>query len=233
MLLTILILYVYIYKKEGLKIKKLVILMLSIVFFGSWMNLYRSGYAMNSDLLKTFIHFFEDQGVSLLVLIHYIDFKDQFTNNGVSFIFAPIIDFLLSIKHSNIHMQTEEGIRVYKNLALQLSYFLNKELFLKGYGIGGNFLAEFYEFLNLRLFGVAIWSFFSGYFIPKLFEILKKTKIGLIFLFLNLGYITYISRSCLFRFDYSFTTRICFLYILFNLFKCFLFTFLLKKEKLK
>lgn len=222
MMIAIIIFKAYIYKTSKLKIKKIVIMIIGIVIFGSWINLNRSGYSyLKFDFLKNLYNFLRDQGVSLLVLSHFIEYKDQIGNNGVPFIIAPFVDTIQSFFYKDIYDQgqTENYVKICKGIGTHISYFLNRDLYLKGQGVGGNFLAEFYEFLNLKLIGVMFWSFFMGYYIPKIFDFLKKKKIRLIFLFLSLSYIIYIPRSSLFRLDYFFIIRIYCMYFIIILLK--------------
>lgn len=228
MLLTVIILKAYLYPRKKISIKNIVFLSGFSVLFGYIVNLYRSGYEiLKFDLIKICSEFLRDQGISLLVLMQFLDFSNEVKNNGIPFLLAPIADFFLSIKYKEIYSigQSEEYIKIVKGIGSQLSYVLNKELYLKGQGVGGNFLAEFYEFCGLKDLAVILLSILLGIFIPFLFEKLKKTKIGIILLFLNLGFIIYIPRSSIFRLDYSLTIRIILLYYTYLLFEK-----MLKKE---
>lgn len=218
MLLTIIILNSYLYEEKKLKVKNILFLGGFIVCFGYVINLFRSGYKVKEfNLYNIIINFLRDQGISVLVLSHVIDFKESFNNNGVPFLIAPIVDFWLELTQKEIYKlgQTVEYVKKFKGMPTQLSYFLNDKLYLGGQGVGGNFLAEFYEFLDMKDLGVIIFSFLLGVSIPYFFEKLKRTKLGIIFLFLNLGYIIYIPRSSLLRLDYNLMLRFYGLYFIY------------------
>lgn len=96
--------------------------------------------------------FLYGQGVSVILIGFYKDFKEKIPNK--QYLFSPIIDIISQIKNYKIYSlgQSDKLIEVSSDFGQNMSYFLNKEIYLEGMGLGSNYMAELLTFLGINFF---------------------------------------------------------------------------------
>lgn len=160
---VIMTVYSYFY---GLKLSfKLLIIGGVTVIFSQLISYDRSG-EVGGGILKGFYDFFYEQGSSVNVIGFNLLYKDLFSTDSVYNLFSPLYDGFKYIIDSQ--MRNGQSLYVAMNsfsLAAQLSYAMNSDYYLKGFGVGSNFIAEVYNFLGNA--GVSIIGFVIGYFGAK------------------------------------------------------------------
>lgn len=107
------------------------------------------------------IDFLYGQSVSILVLGYMIEFNKEFINEDYPYILHKF--YMLFNKWEG---QSQETIDILNSLSDELAYFLNKNIYLNGGGIGSSFLGDFYD---LGFFGYIFSCFITGMLI-YLFE---------------------------------------------------------------
>lgn len=117
--------------------------------------------------LKGMGGFIEGQSVSIYVFGHMIHYKEQFINERHPYVFDKVVNLFTPWTGQN-----EKTIREHNAFSDQMSYFLNKQGYLRGGGVGGSFLAELYD---LGKFGFLLGAFVIGTSI-FLFEYFFKTN---------------------------------------------------------
>ena len=180
----------YYAKVYGIKIKMKTMgkLVGFTVIFSQLLVSVRSKKVFSLDLINTVYNFLFSQGVSYLVLGYTIDFKSRIVGQGpYPYIFQGIFGF---------KPQSLETLTATNSLADKLTYLLNPSAYLKGEGIGSNYIAEMYDLGYLWiiiisvLLGISIVKYekyvvknrflllTSYYFIPNLFYIPRGSFFG-------------------------------------------------------
>lgn len=113
--------------------------------------------------------------MSFLVLSINIENKESFLKPLHRQILAPIIDQIQRIRNPELFfVHSKKLIEVSDNINYHLSYLYIPKDFLRGAGIGSNYLAEID---NLReIVAIIIFGIMREYFIPKFEENFLSTK---------------------------------------------------------
>lgn len=162
-LLFIIYLYIKIY---SIKINfrfylKYGVIILLILFFIFFIEAYRGN---NSITNLKIIERLNSYSSNLDIITLYLDFQDKGLKK-FNYFFAPVIDGVNNILHYSVFKSgyTEVYLKYRHELQIQLSAFLNKSLYLKGYGLGGNYLADIYS--TFGIIGIFMVNFIIGYFL--------------------------------------------------------------------
>lgn len=180
----------YYAKVYGIKIKMKTMTKLVgfTVIFSQLLVSVRSKKIFSLDLINSVYNFLFSQGVSYLVLGYTINFKSRIVGYGpYPYIFQGIFGF---------KPQSPETLVTTNSLADRLTYMLNPSAYLKGEGIGSNYIAEMYDMGYLWiiiisiLLGITIMKYekyvvknrflllVSYYFVPNLFYIPRGSFFG-------------------------------------------------------
>ena len=171
-----------------IKAKTMVKLVGFTVIFSQILVSIRSKKIFSLDLINTIYNFLFSQGVSYLVLGYTINFKHNIVGHGS---YPYILQGLLGFQPQSL-----ETLETTNSLADRLTYYLNSGAYLKGEGIGSNYIAEMYDLgyiwliIISILLGIAIIKYekyvvknrflllTSYYFIPNLFYIPRGSFFG-------------------------------------------------------
>ena len=159
-----------------------------VIIFSQILVSVRSRKVFSMDLINSVYNFLFSQGVSYLVLGYTIDFKERIVGAGnYPYIFQGIFGF---------KPQSLETLNTTNSLADRTTYLLNPSAYLKGEGIGSNYIAEMYDLGYLWiiiisvLLGIVIVKYekyvvknrflllVSYYFVPNLFYIPRGSFFG-------------------------------------------------------
>lgn len=153
-ILSILFILWYYYKvfDVNFKIKNVLYLLLFVILFSQSMSAIRSSQDILSDTNPVYSFFYE-QGNSILVLGHMVNYKDEFVNTGPPYLWGGF-NFISG-------PNTIEHLKRTNSLASELTYFLSPRSYLNGYGIGSSILGELYDLgiLGMLIIGFALGSF--------------------------------------------------------------------------
>lgn len=176
-LLFIIWYYVKAYKPKIRYFDLFKILGFSLVFSQILVS-FREKKLFSLKLITSIENFFFSQGVSYLVLGYTIDLKEILVNK------LYIIQGIFGFKP-----QGQEALNTTNSLPDVLTYLLDPKAYIKGEGIGSNFIAEAYF---LGYFGLIILCILLGYFII-IYEIKLGKNVALtmlsVYLIPNLFYI--------------------------------------------
>ena len=171
-----------------IKLKTMVKLASFTVIFSQILVSVRSKKVFSLDLVNSIYNFLFSQGVSYLVLGYTINFKSIIVGQGS---YPYILQGIFGFKP-----QSMETLSTTNSIADKLTYFLNPVVYLKGEGIGSNYIAEMYDLGYLWLIiisillGITIMKYekyvvknrflllTSYYFIPNLFYIPRGSFFG-------------------------------------------------------
>jgi oligosaccharide repeat unit polymerase len=180
----------YYYKVYGTKIRLGTIIKLGAftMVFSQILVSVRSKKVFSLDLINGIFDFLHSQGVSYLVLGYLIQFKSYINESETyPYILQGIFGFA---------PQSMETLKNTNSLADRLTYYLNPGAYLRGEGIGSNYIAEFYDLGYIWLIicsvilGYVIIKYeksaarnrymllLSAYFIPNLFYIPRGSFFG-------------------------------------------------------
>ena len=151
-ILSVLFVLWYYYKVFDLKfkIKNILYLLTFVVIFSQSVSAIR---VKDEKLLQNnpLYSFFYEQGNSVLVLGHMVNYKDEFVNTGPPYIWGGL--------NFRSGQNTIEHLKRTNSLASELTYFLSPRSYLEGYGIGSSILGELYD---LGILGMLIIAFALG-----------------------------------------------------------------------
>lgn len=177
--------YIILYNVK-LKIKlKYLFLGLSMVVFLQKISKLRVNIDMNLSILESIKEFISDQGTSLLILGFNFEQLHNYKIELYRFFFAPILDLFVYLKYPELFKNQNLTILTkISNLSMHLSNSLNQEYYKKGFGVGGNYIAEIYNLGGLWL--VFFMGIIVGYITLNFASFIKKSRknilIGIIFL---------------------------------------------------
>lgn len=179
----------YYTKVYGIKIKMKTMLKLFsfVMIFSQILVSFRSKKIFSFDLIKGIYDFLFSQGVSYLVLGYTIDLKEKIVGVGK---YPYILQGIFGFKPQSIETLTETN-----SLADKLTYTLNPIAYLKGEGIGSNYIAELYDLGYIYLIIVSI---LLGIIIIKYESIMKKNRYLLITSYYFIPNLFYIPRGSFF-----------------------------------
>ena len=179
----------YYAKVYGIKIKMKTMgkLVGFTVIFSQLLVSVRSKKVFSLDLINTVYNFLFSQGVSYLVLGYTIDFKSRIVGQGpYPYVFQGIFGF---------KPQSLETLTTTNSLADKLTYLLNPTAYLKGEGIGSNYIAEMYD---LGYLWIIIISVLLGIFIVKYEKYVVKNRFLLLTSYYFIPNLFYIPRGSFF-----------------------------------
>ncbi len=180
----------YYAKVYGVKIKTSTMFKLGTftILFSQILVSFRSKKVFSLDLINSVYHFLHSQGVSYLVLGYTVSMKEKIVGLGsYPYIFQGIFGF---------KPQSMETLVTTNSLADKITYLLDPKAYLRGEGIGSNYIAELYDLgiiwliIVSILLGIAIIKYekyvirsrflliTSYYFIPNLFYIPRGSFFG-------------------------------------------------------
>ncbi len=179
----------YYYKVYGTKIKFSTILKLGTftMIFSQILVSVRSKKIFSLDLINGIFNFLHSQGVSYLVLGYMIDFKSYILENRT---YPYILQGLFGFAPQSL-----ETLRNTNSLADRLTYHLNPSAYIRGEGIGSNYIAEFYDLGYLWLI---LGSIFLGYIIIKYEKYVTKSRFLLLTSIYFIPNLFYIPRGSFF-----------------------------------
>ena len=179
----------YYAKVYGVKIKAKTMAKLIgfTVLFSQILVSVRSKKVFSLDLINTVYNFLFSQGVSYLVLGYTIDFKSEIVGQGpYPYIFQGIFGF---------KPQSLDTLVMTNSIADKLTYLLNPVAYLKGEGIGSNYIAEMYD---LGYIWIIIISVLLGFMIIKYEKYVVKNRFLLLTSYYFIPNLFYIPRGSFF-----------------------------------
>ena len=185
-LLFIMWYYTKVYRIK-IKLKTMVKLISFTVIFSQVLVSVRSKKIFSLDLINSIYNFLFSQGVSYLVLGYTINFKDRIVGQGpYPYIFQGIFGF---------KPQSMETLVTTNSIADKLTYFLNSRAYLKGEGIGSNYIAEMYD---MGYFWIIVISLLLGFTIVKYERYVVKNRFLLLTSYYFIPNLFYIPRGSFF-----------------------------------
>lgn len=167
--------YIILYKKQ-IKILFISIYMFPLVIGLQFISNLRSANYLNNTFFYNIIKFFQEQGGSVGVIGLNFIYRIDYIINYRWMIFSPIVDHLKSIGESmSLRSQSLEALMRTTNLSAHLSYAINKKYYLLGYGVGGNYLAELYNFGGY--FCIFFVNIVLAYFLLKIQKNILKSRL--------------------------------------------------------
>ncbi|WP_371860792.1 O-antigen polysaccharide polymerase Wzy [Vibrio sagamiensis] len=201
--------YIYynFYSNRTPKITTLLLLVCVLISLLLFIQFYRQGWHFDLKNGNLVSYFFTSQSNSFYILPFTINNLEYFTSNFS--VFSPLSPKALIFRSQNIERLNEIGL-----LGDVISYkILGEELFNKGMGLGGNFVAELYQsgiFITLLL--ASGLGGFLAYFQNRVISSRYLILISIVIV----SNMAYISRSSLFRnFNLLFILTFLFLILLF------------------
>ena len=179
----------YYYKVYGTKIKFGTVIKLGVftMVFSQILVSVRSKKVFSLDLINGIFDFLHSQGVSYLVLGYLIQFKDYIHESKT---YPYILQGLFGFAP-----QSAETLNTTNSLADRLTYYLNPGAYLRGEGIGSNYIAEFYD---LGYVWLIIGSILLGYIIIKYEKYVTKSRYMLLVSAYFIPNLFYIPRGSFF-----------------------------------
>ena len=201
--------YIYynFYSNRTPKIATLLLLVCALISLLLFVQFYRQGWHFDLKNGNLVSYFFTSQSNSFYILPFTINNLEYFTSNFS--VFSPLSPKALIFRSQNIERLNEIGL-----LGDVISYkILGEELFNKGMGLGGNFVAELYQsgiFITLLL--ASGLGGFLAYFQNRVISSRYLILISIVIV----SNMAYISRSSLFRnFNLLFILTFLFVILLF------------------
>ncbi|MGL5117733.1 MAG: O-antigen polysaccharide polymerase Wzy, partial [Plesiomonas shigelloides] len=201
---VLLIIYIYfeIYEKK-LNLKKALIALVTLLFLASLIGDLRSKQKFS---LENFKNIAITQTITYTIIGQSIDEEKNLSNfNFYSSLYEPL-EYWKGLLLNNLDMKRTKDLKT-KVLADNLAYNLNPKLYLEGFGLGTNPIAE----VNLKYgeIGVFIAFILMGIFIEK-FIIYSEKGIIQKFIFLSiLPYLFLLGRNSYFFIDLTKIIKIC------------------------
>ncbi len=151
----------YVPKDRDINIKIISIVGVLFIILSQAIFAIRLGYSFNlGDISKNFIHFFSQQGTSILVPFNMIYYKNDFIREGLPYVLDPLLH-LGTMSFS----QTEESLHNLNSLAHHISYYINPHKYLNGEGMGSSYIGLLYDLpLIFELFSYIFIGYFIAYF---------------------------------------------------------------------
>ena len=175
-----------------------IILFLVLIIIGTFR--YKGGKEIESYSILDFIY---KQGVSVQVVSYSIKYSDKIDYSLFDLIFGKIYKIsnvmIMKITGNNPDLSLFSRAHKYKIFSSYISSIVNPDLYIKGFGIGGSYIAQLFSVG--KEFGQIIVGFLLGIgysFLDKLIYSRNRIVIGIV-LFL-LPSIIYIARDNMFDF---------------------------------
>ena len=179
----------YYAKVYGIKIKAKTMAKLVgfTVLFSQILVSIRSKKVFSLDLINSVYNFLFSQGVSYLVLGYTIDLKSKIVGSGS---YPYILQGIFGFKP-----QSAEALNTTNSLADKLTYTLNPGAYMKGEGIGSNYIAEMYD---LGYIWIIVISILLGYMIIKYEKYVVRNRFLLLTSYYFIPNLFYIPRGSFF-----------------------------------
>jgi len=179
----------YYAKVYGIKIKAKTMAKLVgfTVLFSQILVSIRSKKVFSLDLINSVYNFLFSQGVSYLVLGYTIDLKSKIVGAGS---YPYILQGIFGFKP-----QSAEALNTTNSLADKLTYALNPVAYMKGEGIGSNYIAEMYD---LGYVWIIVISILLGYMIIKYEKYVVRNRFLLLTSYYFIPNLFYIPRGSFF-----------------------------------
>ncbi|CAK7019272.1 O-antigen polysaccharide polymerase Wzy [Fusobacterium varium] len=226
-LLLILTYYIILFKKQVTK--KMILIFVPLILFFQLISNMRSSINSSMSIVNSIIKFFKEQGGSVGIIGLNKLFIDKYLVNPTLMLFSPIRDYIVFLfENYDSKKQSLEVLLHTTNISAHLSYQINKEYYLLGFGVGGNYLAELYNF------GGIIFIFFInvllGYTFPNIEKNLLSSRFKL-YMMIPIIKNLYISPRASFFPVLSEIIQFFLIYCVFLLFTKFLKSIMNKKIK--
>lgn len=175
----------YIYRqytfKEKYINKKVIIIMgivgIVVIIFLSSYNVWRNKATIeNFNLINQFKQFFIDQSGSVNLISYVQKYKDQLPDTNKNYTFGILINVLLNNNEYISKTNTENTALYGNNLGATLSYLVMKSAFLRGHGLGTQYIAELY--VDFSYAGVIVYNIILGFGLSAIMNIRKENYIG-------------------------------------------------------
>ncbi|WP_158157136.1 O-antigen polysaccharide polymerase Wzy [Vibrio alginolyticus] len=184
--------YIYynFYSDRTPKITTLLLLVSALISLLLFVQFYRQGWHFDLKSGNLVSYFFTSQSNSFYILPFTINNLEHFTSQFS--VFSPLSPKALIFRSQNIERLNEIGL-----LGDVISYkILGEELFNKGMGLGGNFVAELYQSgIFITIFLASGLGWFLAYFQNRI----VSSRYLLLISVVIVSNMAYISRSSLFR----------------------------------
>lgn len=169
------------YDQKKLKWKHillLIVLAIALIVLFYMVELFRgNGRAGSISLMEIMNSFFVSTGGSDSTIANAIHYRNEFPKTGAVYFFAPLSDavtdnalirLFISVFTGKSVTSSAQGMNYlmqHDTFSHWLSYIVNPELYLSGYGMGSSYIAETY--MAFGVVGVAVFSFLLGILIKK------------------------------------------------------------------
>lgn len=199
--LLILFWFVYYINNHPIKIRYLLLFIVSMILVNNFMTFFRLGeeYKRQDQML---VRFFYQQGVSLQVLGYSIEHEEELAEYRFVNMFANtrvfIDDVIARFSGEKRDLTPKDIKEEYGYLGYWVTDIVNPDMFKQGFSNGGSYLAEYY--LIGRELGQFIGSFFIGFFTIIFVERGRRNRFGLLLLFFFLPSWIFVPRDSTFDF---------------------------------
>ena len=165
-----------------------IILAFFLVVFLGWYNTYRNGINSDLNVMELFLQFFDDQGGSVNLISYAEMYENKLPETNTNYTFSAFINLykygtigkIINTK-SYVDINNKMNMALYgNNLGATLSYIVLQNQYLKGHGIGTQYIAELY--VDFGYIGVILYNIFIGYILTKIvyFNYNNVYKFGLL-----------------------------------------------------
>ncbi len=212
--LLLVLTFYYLFYNKKISVRVISFLGISIMLFSQFI---RSIRVENAQFVENNIifEFMRQQGVSFLIPGLLIENSILLNREGVPYLFAPLIDSLNAIRYPEVFSkgQTEELLDISNYLGYELMYFLYPDGYLKGWGVGSNYLAELIGFGGIT--AVIVFHLLLFPVISKIVKLMSVRRIYIVIFIPILISLYYMPRSSLLGFKLE-PLKIILIYLLFT-----------------
>lgn len=153
----------------------IIITIIMITFLGAYNVLRNRKTIENFNPIKQFIQFFIDQSNSVDIISYAQKYEEMLPSDNNNYTFGIIINKLLNRDEYILETNTEKTALYGNNLGATLSYLTMKNSFLKGHGLGTQYIAELY--IDFSYVGVIMYNVILGYVLIGLINIKRENYI--------------------------------------------------------
>ena len=179
------------------------VILIPIIVVGlSTYNVTRNGNAIdNFNPFSSFGKFFIDQGGSVDIISYAQKYKGQLPNTNVNYTFGPFINYakrgtiakILRGDKNETDLSKEDVALYGNNLGATISYLAMKNRYLRGEGLGTEYIAELY--IDYSYYGVIIYNFILGMLLTIIMKINYQNYIFMPFVMNLVESIIYLPRQ--------------------------------------
>lgn len=137
-----------------------------IAFLGAYNSLRNNIKLQNISITQQILDFFYSQGTSINILGYVKMYEDMLPNTNITYVFEPIIVFFREgiigriLGFSPLEGNTVQMALYGNNLGATISYLVMPDLYLKGHGLGTQYIAELYA--DFGYLGIFLFNIFLG-----------------------------------------------------------------------